>query len=313
MSRFQTTFSKPHPLQVADAEARLARSNLKSLVSMGQEARSSSDSAEAVDVIKKQFGLNDGFASQAHTKIVKILQEADLTINFMGHKWFQSRVTGGYTTCWERGTDHHNDIRDEVEEKMFHYKDAKVRHWPTASPATGSYMGGKIVVDQISKYGSQLSESNTFNGKARPRYAGVNFAGRPNGAAETWGKSFLILKEHTKHNATYIPVDSFSATKQQLAAGVSDYFNMSLLIVNMSPDMRKLLFNKAVTGKCDMPSASNYIEAHMHCDISFARDVEALCVSSTELNGASMLKRAKMKYNINRFQKDFGCPVRYVP
>ena len=61
----------------------------------------------------------------------------------------------------------------------------------------------------------------------RPRYAAVDFAYCINGGLSKYGKSFLVLKDHMKHNSTFTHCDSFEVD-MDLMGRKDEYFGTKL-------------------------------------------------------------------------------------
>ena len=220
-------------------------------------------------------------------RLTKHLQDSDLTINFIAYKFFNSAPKGvGYVSQFAGGNKwgdgSYITMRDEAEEAMFDYSGAKPK--PSSVP--------KQVLDRIKQFG-KLSEP-TFEPSMRPKYAALNYARLDYGSAGQWGESHMVLKEHVKHIATYVHTDSFdeagsAGQRAALPGKVANYINMDRLIANMPLNMLKAL-DGASNGKRlgnvkQVPGlgGTSYIEAHVHGEIRFDRDIAKIVLSNNEI------------------------------
>lgn len=232
---------------------------------------------------------------EAFDKMICCLQEARLTISLKSYRWFyEKNKFKSYTNFFERGySGASNDMirRNNAEMEFGRYGGMA----PTANAGTNAAQ------NRIATYGVQTSAS--FQGAMRPRYAAVDFAACQNGGAPKYGKSYLVLKEHLKHNSTYCHRDSFEVDNDMIqrkaeyggvAPSLSDvtatFHTLAKLLLYCEPAMLKKIYDYA-TGKRAKGSELSilagvvYLEAHVHADILFERDVAALCISRSELNG----------------------------
>jgi hypothetical protein len=144
--------------------------------------------------------------------------------------------------------------------------------------------------------------SHSFIADMRPKYAAVNFTWATCGAACTYGLSHFVLKDYLRLNAVYCPRDSFGIeSRSQLGT----YFNMAPILVHCAeyvlkqicasarnrtppgppapiPAMPTLYYEKDKGG--DGAKGSEYIEAILHTEVIFKRDVQEVRISRQEIS-----------------------------
>jgi hypothetical protein len=311
--------------------SRLAGREAASLVGAGIQETAGDDRKKAIFRLMDDLGVQAPTAKFALARLVKHLQDSDLTINFKAFKFFNSKPQGtGYVSTFEGGNTRHAGqsyitARDVAEEALFDYSGAKARaaHIPMA------------VINRVRHFG-RVAEP-TFEPSMRPKYAALNYARLPNGSAGQYGKSFMVLKEHVKHNATYVHTDSFDESgnarqRAALAAKVATFIAMDRLIVNMPPAMLTAL-DKASQGHSfgnvtQVPGLGNqaYVEAHVHGEVRFDRDIAKIVISASEVanaeteikkliaNGLPFKVRSpqQLRAVFETFARKHGIPVVYV-
>jgi hypothetical protein len=150
-------------------------------------------------------------------------------------------------------------------------------------------------------------DETTFEPSIRPKYAALNYARLLHGSAGQWGKSHMVLREHVKHNATYLHTDSFDEAgndrlRKALGSKVASFLNMERLIANMPKTMLEALYSAqkgpvvgaALGAALQVPGLGStaYIESHIHGGVQFDRDIAKIVISSHELiNAETELKR----------------------
>jgi hypothetical protein len=278
------------------AWGRLAAREAHGMVGMSAEASAGTDRERAIYRIIDELKVPILHAKVVRARLVQHLQDADLTINFAVHKFFNSKPSGtGYVSQFEGGDAWGNagyiTARDTAEEAMFDYSGAR------------AHAGVPLEVKDRVKDRGGLAEAD-FEPAARPKYAALNYACLDYGSAGQWGKSHMVLKEHVKHNATYVHTDSFdeSGNGRQRAAlpdKIATYLDMDRLLANMPEVMLKALFDVAVNkttfdDQTQVPGLGGtaYIEAHIHGDVRFDRDIAKIVISIDELNNAEAATRA---------------------
>ncbi|CAN7193129.1 DUF3626 domain-containing protein [Rhizobium sp. LjRoot30] len=224
--------------------------------------------------------------------IIKLLEDARLTISLKAPNWFYHENTSKtYGNFWERGVSGASSDakkRDAAENSMFGY----------SNPVTDADPKVKAAQNRLLTFGT--SPSATFEPAMRPRYAAVDFAYCINGGLSKYGKSFLVLKDHMKHNSTFTHCDSFEVdmdligrkdeyfgTKLNLQDVACSYFQLGFIVLFCHPAVLKKLHAYA-TREAQKGSETNllggmiYIEAQMHADIQFSRDVAELNISGQD-------------------------------
>ncbi|HEX6537079.1 MAG TPA: DUF3626 domain-containing protein [Gemmatimonadaceae bacterium] len=270
-----------------EALSRLAARDAASLAAMGIDATSDADKIAAMSRIISDLHTPIMQARFVYARLIKHLQQSELTINFKAFKFFNkkpenekyvSQFEGGNT--W--GDPTYMDMRDQTEEALFDYSGTRA--------VTSKAAPVQQRVQQLGQRGG-----TDFEGAVRPKYAALNYARLKYGSAAQWGKSYMVLKEYVKHGATYVHTDSFdlagSARQRALLTGqVANFLHMQRLIVNMSPSMltaldsasRGVSFGEAV----QPPGIGDtcYVEAHVHSEIRFERDIQKLVINQGEVD-----------------------------
>ncbi len=301
---------------------RLAASDVASLKHNEINATSLGDEVKAFGRIREVLGVGVSDAKRKYTRIIKRLREADLTINFLAYKFFNTAPQGpGYSNIFERAKkgspDKYMRDRDDIEEKLFDYSDPY-----------GQKRGSQDIVKRIKSLGSFAGGSNAdFQPGLRPRYAALNYAGLHNGAASMYGLSYVVLKPHIKHNATFVHTDSFNLARDFYAGEkVANYHHLHRLVVNMDENMLRALdahnagqratFAGHLDGDC-------YIETQLHSGVNFYRDIEMICIAQSELNEAEQktralpkpyvpITKAHLKYNFEQFGRQHGIRIAII-
>jgi len=278
------------PAQQNAALGRLARTDVVGL-RHGMEARNYAAIEDlAVKRLVAQGLATDATADFLYGAMLRLLQEARLTISIKCFNWFYAEnKSKEYSTFFIRGASGaSNDMikRDGAEKQMFGYGDAA----PTGASREEKAKARIVHLGNL--------QSADFQGAMRPRYAAVDFAYCVNGGLSKYGKSFFVLGEHMKHNATYCHCDSFEVEADMLArqaeygrvASLSDvlatYHELGKVIYYCHPAMLKKLAEYARSQKKgsenNLLGGNIYIEAQVHADLVFERDVAQLCISDAE-------------------------------
>ena len=235
--------------------------------------------------------------------LIQHLQDSDLTINFRAPDFFANVPTGSYLNTWQQGNSGLGYLatRENVEERLFDYSNTSGR---SASPS---------ILNRIQTLGSRFTNTGAnnpfFQAAMRPKYGALNYTGDKEGAANSYGRSYLILKEHVKHNATFTYKDSFFyGTSPNLADETANFHNLDRLIANMGPDKLTKLYNAATGSSLPIPTQTvgRYFEAQLHSDIQFNRDVKTICVENREVGGNNDLRK-----KINKFAQKNGIMLRF--
>jgi hypothetical protein len=265
--------------------------------------------------IKKHISVAEMLAEEC----VKVLQDAPLTINFEPYKLFEHKVKGDRVqSVWSRLSSKvqgYGDVRDQAENLMFGYD--KGDH----------VVSGLDVGKEIRGYGSRVGlgpdgrpKIKSFVADMRPKYAAVNFTWATDGAACLYGQSHFVLKNHLRFNTVFSPYDSFNVSdRNQLGT----YFQMYPVLANCADFVLKQILE---SGRNRVPpSAPNvvpsrpiqaheedkggygtpgmtYIEAILHTDVVFSRDVQYVRVANSEMrdkrtadsDGRSNLRTVRM-------------------
>jgi hypothetical protein len=305
---------------------RLAARDVNSLAGQSTAESDRADREATVHRLIKELHIPIMSAGPTMVKMVKFLQDSDLTINFTVFKFF-NKVPSGKTYDNQFGSGQkwgdasYLKTRDEAEEAMFDFANVK---------RGGGNVVPQPVLARIKKFGQFDTNPVDFEAISRPKYAALNFTRDANGAASQWGKSFFVLKTYIKHNCTFVETDSFaflgkaSATAQNHVATFTD---MIRLVRYINPNMLEALYN-AMRG---LPTTgfhyggTNYIESHLHGEIKFSRDIEKIVVSKAELSDSALKSAATtfpkylkqvdektVRKNIDTFATKHGITVDYI-
>lgn len=305
------------------ALARLAGRDVASIVH-SKTGDTLADDEKAAKAMISRFVITPDI-NTVYSRLVRHLQESDITVNFFAYKFFNRKPGGtGYVSMFERGG---GNIawRDQAEEAMFDYSAA------TARPANVPWG----VNDRIKVLGKL--DRDTFEPSMRPKYAALNYARLRYGAAgANWGESFMVFKDHVKHNATYLHTDSFDASgnatqKAKIGSQVASFLNMGRLLANMPENMFKALFRAMQGAQPDDNQAqvnglgpTQYIEAQVHGDLLFNRDIEKIVIAIPEImnaqaktqllsaQGFKVITADKLRENVQKFSRKYGIPVEIV-
>lgn len=264
-------------------------------------SQASQNEDDILSELSGKWSLNLEAADQLRKDMIKLLQMSDLTVNFKVSVLFASKVRGGLLNTFERpGTT--NDIylqtRNRAEEGMFGY----------SSHGSGS-SGNQAVADRLKAFGDRDSED--FVASMRPKYGALNYTNDPNGAAGgySYGRSYMVLKEHVKHNSTYTAMDSFSyASDPSSGNKVASFLNMDRVIANLD-DVQLRLLKAMVADPNARMTRNHYIEAQIHGEIRFDRDVKSIYIDNMDLSSCE--NEREMRKRIESFSRKYNILVHY--
>lgn len=240
---------------------------------------------------RNAFAANDA-ATQALPRMLKLLEDSRLTINFKAPSWFYNKNPfKTYTNFWERGSSGASSdklARDRAELELGNYAGTQ------RAPAKLTEREEKAL-ERITEYG--VIEGDQFVPRMRPRYAALDFAGCRYGGCSKYGHSYLVLHDFLKANATFCHMDSFGVNRDMierkaeyggtvhtLQSTTSTYSTIGRLLLYCRPEQLVEIANYAlgvkVKGTADSIFGGNlYIEAHLHADLVFARDGRFLMIA----------------------------------
>jgi hypothetical protein len=303
---------------------RLSGVDARSLKSMGIASTIQSDERYASFRIELDLKLSSHEAEKVCQQMVKTLKEADLTINFCANKffssksWFRQPQGDGFTNYFQgaKSDSIYTAKRDAAEEKLFSYSQ------------TQSGSNDSQVSERIKKFGSYDDGMNVyFEPGSRPHYAALNYAKLKGGAAYAYGKSYAVLNDYVRLNATFLHEDSLDTMSRSNNAGLgasdaprmlADHRNLYRLIQNMSTGMLKALYK--ITAGNDFGndvlvpgienSAYSYIEAQVQGGIKFQRDVKKMYISTSELGKEKYYAASKIA--VDFFASQNNIEVQYI-
>lgn len=244
--------------------ARLASTDAASGKNEEIKVSAGADKTAAINRLRNTYHINEDAAKQLRKLIVGYLQDCDLTVNFKVSTLFQSKLKGGLLNTYQTGTSTpgYMQSRDRAENTLFNYANS--------------------AIDRLRQFGSNDHNNVDFVPSMRPKYGALNYTNNRKGAAYLYGHSFFILKDHVKLNCTYTDRDSFGYGS--IPAGgsrVASYVNMDRLLIHMDNVMLDNLFRLLNTPQASL-RATNYIEAQMHGEIWFSRDIKEMHIDTIE-------------------------------
>jgi hypothetical protein len=286
--------------------ARLAAGDVASLMAPDIESSTMQDEFAATMRVVKVLNVPAQQANGVYQKMIEKLKDADLTINIRAANFFHIARSGKYLNAYEIGQDGgYMTVRDTAEEKLFNYSNINGK--------TNLKANVQGAVNRVKQLGSYSGGSNlTFEPGVRPKYAALNFAGLTNGPASMYGSSYMVLKEHLKHNCTFSDRDSFSYRNNANAAGlVANYLHLHRLILNMADNKLKALYNAATGGTIPGArlGASDYIEAQVHAGIMVNRDIQKIFICNAEIGGPD---GRQLRDLFTRFTQKFSIRLEYI-
>lgn len=233
----------------------------------------------------------DSPAARAFSRMLTLLANARLTINFDCCAWFRPGPgprTERYGPAYPAALD--AEAHDTLETRIGGL--GHKRHLPGVRHAWH-------VQDRIADYGVRASP--LFRPALRPHYAVLDFAHYPGGGYCNAGESFLILKDHLKLNATYLPTlapmvetdlkarhAEYGTRLPGLDDVVSTHLDLERLLLYCPPVLLDALHRLARTpgdvGLWDSGQIGHHcIEAHLYADIELRRDVQRAVISLDEV------------------------------
>jgi hypothetical protein len=288
--------------------ARMNASNIASLMDQQIAGRLYDDYGAAVERLRiklgdagKQVGAGSDPAIVLLGQIVDMLRAGRVTVNFNPMRWFQREVTfDTYGGMFELGSDtsHYAKERDTAEMNMFRYG--------SRSGVVGAQVN-EAGVANVRNVGEKVYKPTAggFLPGMRPKYGALDFNFHANGGAPIlYGRSFFVLKEHMKMNATFTPGDSLGETGSDRVANIHNMF----ALVARAEDGVLEHYIKCATGQIPRGQLIlRYTEAQLHADIAFRNDVAAVHVQS--LGSAPPI----VHENFDKFVRRFGLTVHAAP
>jgi len=279
------------------------------------------------------------------TRMLGILKEGRLTINFNADVWFgngkePSRVLNLFDRSQKASHDRKvisaRTLRNDVEMEFADYAGRARKDNRSAATRNATHLVAQYGATRIDRIG--LPTSNDFHSFVRPRYGALDFAYCRGGGAggHRYGQSFLIMKEHVKHASTYLYTDSFKVNNDlaqrreeyggrphTLHDAVATYFQLEKILYYCTPHMMKQIYAYASGERqrgsrfCLPPDTTgikvNYIEFQAHTDIRFDRDIAAMVISRSEMRTTFMgLPWNAAERHIREFAEHHGIRLSFV-
>jgi len=262
----------------AAIQTRLAAGNVNSVA--GRNIRK--NSAGSDDAVKQRImtrtGLSEADTEDVYTSMISLMQNADLTINFKPQDLFQDVSVHSFKNSFElgTGTPFYVGWRDEVENSLFKYN------------SLVNDFDAQQVVDRIRTLGIyQNKENASFDPRIRPRYGALNIFNFESGAVASgqYGNSHLILKDYIKHRCTFTVNDSFRVRGPDKSEKLANMFYLDRIILNLDDGTFDVLCARMINQPLREHDQINitYIEAQIHSDILFSRDVKKIRLYRPEL------------------------------
>lgn len=311
----------------SEREAALGRLAGQEVLSL-TEGRTGMTRGEVLDLVKRvqtKFGMNTTEAVNFVRAAGALLRKARLTINFSAANWFRGEIKGAtYLTCWEivkygisgKGSGY-DRTRDATEEKLFQYSDPG-KDVKKSIP--------QAVMDRIKQQGVRRSEpthpnqagaygANVLlpaNPGMRPKYAALDFGEVQQGAAGNlqYGYSYFVLADVLRFNATFTPYDSFAVDRENpKIKELCTYHSIEKLLLycpdKLLPEIKAVLDSPNRRKPAQILKGMHYIEACIHSDVAYARDVREVVIAESEMGGDWSTKRLKRE-NLRKFLKRNG-------
>ncbi|MCL1127527.1 DUF3626 domain-containing protein [Shewanella surugensis] len=156
----------------------------------------------------------------------------------------------------------------------------------TSNGSLSAYVGGK----------RWQWEHEAFNGvydqcepQERPKYGALNYQHNETGASPRFGSAYFRLKSNVLTRTTFCFPDSFFCPEHFSTYDYVDH------LINLS-------------SKSEKDVLDNYIEAHIHGEISLVHDVEALVLDPVYL-GTDIEKQARMLPCFLQWHSGFTLPI----
>lgn len=264
-----------------EAKGRLATGEIHALAGQHIQNAAAHNRDLVIQRIERERNITGPLAEWARDNMISLLQKAELTINFKAYEFFNIPPAKSYQNYFQRNRDYggYGTTRENTEQKLFKYS------------APASLTNIQEVIDRIMKRGNHNDGVNrSFAPTVRPRYGALNVMGDPAGpsSAHLYGTSVFVLKEYMKHKCTFTYGDSFSYNSipdTHFVNPLANYLYLDRVLVDMDRRTFECLYKKAhkMALKQGETRGHRYIEAQIHNDIVFSRDVETIRVSKTEL------------------------------
>jgi len=279
--------------------SRLASTDVVSLKQADIKTNSFQGSLDELEIalkLSKKFRIPLTQVDPLRNAMINHLQNSDLTVNFKADQLFANKLRGGLLNTFERpghSSGGYLEDRESSEENLFGY-----------SRSNGRTSDRQSIYDRLKQFGSR--NSIDFAPSMRPKYGALNYTNYPYGSATLYGKSHMVLKEHVKHNCTFTGVDSMNY-KQDSSGGVkaATFINMERIIANLADKTLEGL-GEMVNNPNQQKKPQGYIEAQIHGEIKFSRDVAKIYIDNIEASTNPNLRK-----HIDSFSRKYRIPVQY--
>lgn len=255
----------------------------------------------------------------------EFLAESRVTINFNASSYFQDGIPDAYSNIWQRETgkpSHHKGNREIVEPELGRYGSARPEGYPYAELEDDDELDDRYTTETVrDRMDTYLSANSAlFAPASRPRYGALDFQECRHGGAVTmpYGSSFLVLREHVKHRATFTPRDSFGylSNRRRAAEESVSFTHIDELLLTVWPETLYNLFEYAHEVKRPGTAFSagiHYIEAQLYTDLTLSRDVSEIHVAmENDLSLWSPKQKDKLRSRLRRFGRENFVSIHYI-
>jgi len=271
--------------QRKEVMARMAATDLVSMVDAKLEVTASSDREKAIARIKTQLDttLTDEEAESRYDAMISKLKSSSLTINFRPEDLFEQPLGQRFENAYTRGgTPGYMATRDRTEENLFNYSGSR-----SNVIEKSGYGASGAVENRLKSFGAYNNgRSPNFVSEIRPKYGALNFTRFQYGGALMYGRAYMVLKEHVKSNCTITGQDSFAYfNAADASAMLANFHHPDRLILYLPENPLKELYKEAngVNLSSNSSPRVHYIEVQIHGNIVFSRDVEKICMRADDL------------------------------
>lgn len=285
--------------------ARLASSEAASMAGVKAGGTNVDDEFLAKGRLMQLFNKSFRDAALLYDVMIAHLRRSELCVNLKVRDFFTTPPTGrNYSNMWERNRLDSAHTRDAVEETLFAY---------TGTQNSVTDDKKKPAAIRMRLFGSRANDNRLFKAGIRPKYGALNYTNSKEGPARRYGKSFFVLKDHVKLNCTFYHMDSFCVP--DIPNGVdrlASYVHLQRLLVYMSDNMLKNLFATiTMDGSQARTGTFDYLEAQIHTEILFSRDIKRLCISNTELAELPQVSD-QLRAAVEKFTKKNNIVLKYI-
>jgi hypothetical protein len=258
----------------------------------------------------------------------RVLQNAQLTINFKAAGWFDRQAGfDDYKTMYDFGKAIKGNASNAVEPRIIADNIATMPKGMQGGAIDKAMNPGKMSLapshhrSADTKDNMFFSTNMQFNPRTKQIFAAVNYGRRPHGSSTKYGYSFFILNNSFKTNALYFAGDTFGCLTQGpggsfiespdsnvSARSQLSYDTIAAAILYAPQFVRKQIIDSCLFGKTlsDTSHADDLLEAHLFEPVKMAGGVVAAWVSGKDLSAAERQKDPTLWPRIKKNAEAFG-------